>query len=176
MKSKEKIREELIEKRNSLSYEEAERKSLIILDKLKQHPDYKNAKTVMFYVSKDKEVMTHDMIKNAIEKKKVIVPKMVDNGIVCCEVTDFDQMTFGCFGVLEPGNTMTCDLSEIDLVIVPGVAFDKEHNRIGYGKGYYDKLLKEARAKKIALAYNFQLVDSIPAEEWDIKVDEIISD
>lgn len=173
---KNKLRKQILEKRNSLSTEEVESRSKIIIEKLKQEKDYKKAKTVMFYVSKGNEVQTHDIIKEAIKTKKIIVPKVTDKGLICCEITDFDNMKYSCLGVLEPKGEMVCDISKIDLIIVPGIAFDKRCHRIGYGKGFYDSLLKNAKCKKIGLAYNFQIVDKIPVDEWDERVDKVISD
>jgi 5-formyltetrahydrofolate cyclo-ligase len=135
----------------------------------------------MFYVSKGNEVHTHSIIKEELakkkgDKKKIIVPKVHDKGILCCKLDDFDKMSFGCYEVLEPTNEIICDISGVDVIIVPGIVFDKRKHRIGYGKGYYDDLLRSTNAKKIALAYDFQIVDSIPNDEWDEKMDKVISD
>ena len=173
---KNKLRKEILEKRNGLSFDITEQKSNQIIDKLRQDTDFIVAKTIMFYVSKGKEVHTHNLIKEVMKDKKILVPKVTDKGLLCCELPDFDKMDFSCFGVLEPTDDMTCDVSEIDLIIVPGVAFDKRGHRIGYGMGYYDKLLKNAKCPKIGLAYNFQLVERIPNDEWDVSVDRVISD
>ena len=173
---KRKLRKEILEKRNGLSFEDAEIKSNIILEKLKKDKDYIKAKTVMFYVSKGREVQTHGIIKEAMKTKKIIVPKVTDKGLICCELKDFDNMEFSCYGVMEPKDEITCDVSNIDLIIVPGIAFDKRGHRIGYGMGYYDNLLKNAKCKKIALAYDFQLIEKIPNDEWDIELDKVISD
>jgi 5-formyltetrahydrofolate cyclo-ligase len=173
---KQKIRKEMLEKREALSIEEAERKSRIIIEKLKNDKDYIRAERVMFYMSRGKEVMTEDIIKDAFKSKKVIVPKVTDKGLICCEITDSTKMSYSCFGILEPDKEVTCDVSKLDLVVVPGVAFDKQNHRIGYGKGYYDSLLKHAKCRKIGLAYDFQIVEKIPADEWDEKLDKVISD
>jgi len=173
---KDKIRKLFLQKRNSLSIEDVEEKSRKIISKLKKDKDYIKAKTVMFYVSKEKEVNTQEIIKEALKEKKVIVPKVIGKGIVCCELKEFDKMEFSCLGILEPKEVIKCDVSKIDLIIVPAVAFDKSSHRIGYGKGYYDELLKHAKAKKLGLAYDFQIVDKIPADEWDVKVDKVITD
>lgn len=173
---KQKLRKQLLEKRNSLSNEEAETKSRIIIEKLKKDKDYIKAKTIMFYVSKGKEVRTHEIIKEALKNKKIIVPKVHGKDLLCCELKDFDKMEYSCYGILEPAEEVTCNMSKIELIIVPGIAFDKRGHRIGYGKGYYDDLLKKTKCPKIGLAYDFQIIDKIPVDEWDIKVDKVISD
>lgn len=173
---KSRLRKELLEKRKSLGTQEAEKRSEIIIAKLLQDKDYIKSKTVMFYVSKGNEVRTQELIKQAMKTKKVIVPKVTGKGLICCELKDFENMEFSCFGILEPKEEITCDISEIDLIIVPGIVFDKSGHRIGYGNGYYDRLLKNARCKKIGLAYNFQLMDKISADAWDQRVDKVIVD
>ncbi|MCK5140515.1 MAG: 5-formyltetrahydrofolate cyclo-ligase [Thermodesulfovibrionia bacterium] len=174
---KSRIRKRILEKRKKLTDEDAKRKSRIIIDKLKRDKDYIKAKKVMFYVSKGKEVETKEIIKEELcDERKVIVPKVHGKGLLCCELSDLDNMEFNCYGILEPADEIKCDISSIDLIIVPGIAFDKNGHRVGYGKGYYDDLLKDAKCRKIALAYDFQIVENIPKDEWDISVDKIISD
>jgi 5-formyltetrahydrofolate cyclo-ligase len=173
---KEILRKQVLSKRESMTLEEAERRSKIIIEKLKEDKDYMKAKTVMFYVSKGREVMTHEIIKEAMKEKKVIAPKVASRGLLCCELSDFSKMNFSCYGVLEPTNEILCDLKDIDLIIVPGTSFDRNGHRIGYGKGYYDGLLKSIKAKKIGLAYDFQIIEKIPIDEWDVKVDKVITD
>jgi 5-formyltetrahydrofolate cyclo-ligase len=169
---KQSLRKEILKLRNDLSKSEAESKSKIITEKLKKEGDFVKAKAVMFYISKGNEVMTPDIIIEALKTKKVFVPKVIGKGIICCEISDLNNMKPSCYGILEPDNEITCDSSKIDLIIVPGVVFDKQCHRIGYGKGYYDRLLKNAKCKKIGLAYNFQIVEQIPADDWDEKLDK----
>jgi 5-formyltetrahydrofolate cyclo-ligase len=176
MSQKKEIRKEKLMLRESISIGEAEERSKKIAEKLKQDKDYLKAKTIMFYISKDKEVQTHDLIKEAMKNKKVIVPKVSNNGLLCCEIADFSKMKFSCYGVLEPTEEILCNPSNIDLIIVPGIAFDKTGHRIGYGKGYYDELLKKAKCTKIALAYQFQIIPKVPADEWDVRVDKVITE
>lgn len=172
---KQRLRKQILEKRNSITHEEADRKSKIIIEKLKNDPDYRKAKTIMFYVSKGKEVHTHNII-NGTKDKEIIVPKVTNKGLICCKFSSMDKMKFSCYGILEPTDELKCDIKDIDLIIVPGIAFDKRGHRIGYGVGYYDNLLKSAQCKKIGLCYNFQLIEKIPNDEWDVTVDKVITD
>jgi 5-formyltetrahydrofolate cyclo-ligase len=175
--NKETIRKNILEKRDALSYRDVEIRSRRITDKLKEDKDYKKAKTIMLYMSKDKEVSVQELIKDAMEnKKKVIVPKVTDKGLICCEVTDFKNMKYSCFGILEPTNEIVCEVTKIDLIVVPGIGFDKTGHRIGYGKGYYDNLLKNYKGKTIGVGYDFQIVDKIPSDKWDVKVDRVVSE
>ena len=169
---KEQLRKEFLNKRNDLTKEEVISKSKVIIEKLKQDSAYKNAKTIMFYVSKDNEVFTHDLIKET--DKKIVVPKMIDNKIECCKIDNFDELELGSYDILEPKECKKCNLDEIDLIIVPGIVFDKENHRIGFGGGYYDDLLKNCKCLKIGLAYEFQIIDNFPKDEWDIKVDKVV--
>ena len=172
---KKKLREDILEKLHNISKEEKGKKVRALKEKLFSLEEFKKAECVMFYVSKGNEVHTHELIKEALKEKKVIVPKVSDKGILCCELNDFNKMHFDCYGILEPDDTITCDPSEIDLIIVPAIVFDKRGYRIGHGNGYYDSILNKTRGKKIGLAYDFQIVDKIPEDEWDIKVDKVVT-
>ncbi len=175
---KDKLRKEILEKRNLLDKKELLKKSKKIIRKLKSLKNFKKAKTIMFYVSKDNEVYTHDIIKKSLKKKKIIVPvtDFKNKDLVPSELNDFSELEPGYYNVLEPKNVKEVDVNEIDIVIVPGVVFDKNGNRIGYGEGYYDKFLKKTKALKIGLAFGFQVVDEIESEETDVPVDLIISE
>ena len=140
-------------------------------------PEYKKAKTVSFFVSFGSEVDTHDMIKEALKEKEVCVPVVQGDYIALSKINglgDLDKE--GKYGILEPSSIIEIDKELVDLIIVPGVAFDKKGYRIGYGRGYYDKLLKEFNGKTIGLAFSLQIVNKIPKEEHDIRVDKVITE
>ena len=173
---KQELRKKILEKRNSLAKEEIKEKSKIIKEKLFSSGEYKQAKTVSFFVSFGSEVNTHEMIKEALKGKEVCVPVVKNNQIILSKINDFSDLgKKGKYGILEPSSIIEIDKELVDLIIVPGVVFDKKRYRIGYGKGYYDNLLKDYSGKTIGLAFSLQIVDSIPAEEHDIKVDRIIT-
>ena len=149
--TKEETRKKFLEQRGNIDKKINREKSKIIKEKLFSLEEYKNAKTVMFYVSFGSEVYTHEMIQEVLGKKIVIVPKIIDFEIITCEIKDFSELESGKYRILEPkDNNKEFNMREIDIIIVPGAAFDKEGNRIGYGKGYYDRLLKNTKAKRIA--------------------------
>ncbi len=182
MKNKAELRKEVLSIRKELSAEFVAKNSRIIFDKLKATEEYKNAKSVMVYMDFGNEVNTKDFINEALsEGKKIIIP-YTDTGkvlIVPVEIESFDDLVKCKFGYLEPKKekiNTPYDVNKIDLIVVPGVVFDKKRNRIGFGKGYYDRLLSIRRAKAFAIAFEFQVYDEIPAEEHDIKMDMIITE
>jgi len=175
---KKELREIILEKRNSLDKKYVLEKTKKIKETLFSLQEFKKAKTIMFYVSKDNEVYTHDMIKELFGRKKIIVPvtDFKNNGLILSELNDFSEMEPSYYGVLEPKKIKKVNPKEINIVIVPGVAFDKKGNRIGYGKGYYDIFLKKTKALKIALAFDFQVEDKIKSEDIDVPMDMIITE
>ena len=172
------IKESILEKRNSLSKEEIITKSEKIENKLLNLEHFKKSKTIMFFVSFNSEVDTHSMIKKSFQNKTVVVPKVVQHEIQPSVIIDFDNlMPSGKFEILEPIEVMKIANKNIDLVLVPGIAFDKKGHRIGYGFGYYDKFLKKVpKAIKIGLCFDFQVADEIPHEEHDVPVDFIVTE
>ena len=175
---KNQLKESILEKRNSLSKAEILEKSEKIKSNLFNLESYKQSKTAMFFVSFNSEVNTHDMIKESIGRKTVIAPKVVQNEIEPSVIIDLDSLIpSGKFGILEPIEIMKIAYKNIDLVFVPGIAFDKEGHRVGYGFGYYDKFLKKVpKAVKIGLCFDFQVVGKVPREEHDVPVDFIVTD
>jgi len=170
------LRKESLEKRDLLQKEDIIEKSKSIKEKLFLLPEFINAKTIAFYVSKGSEVFTHNIIKELLGEKRILVPKTMDNEIVFSEIDSFDELKPGRFDILEPVEIKEVNHDEIDLIIVPGIVFDKKGHRIGYGYGYYDKILKKINCKKIGLAFSLQIVDNIPKEEYDVAVDKVITE
>ena len=175
---KNQLKESILEKRNSLSKQEILEKSKKIENKLLNLEHFKKSKTIMFFVSFNSEVNTHNMIKKLFKYKIVVVPKVVQHEIEPSVIIDFDNLIpAGKFGILDPIEAMKTAYKNIGLVLVPGIAFDKQGHRIGYGFGYYDKFLKKVpKAIKIGLCFDFQVVDKIPREEHDVPVDLIVTE
>jgi len=175
---KKSLRESMLEKRNSLSKEEIAEISIKIKENLFGLDEFKKSKVVMFYVSFNNEAYTHDMIKESFKSKLVVVPKTLNNEIEPSIIIDFEQLIpSGKFGILEPIEAAKINIKNIQAVIVPGIAFDKNGHRLGFGFGYYDKFLaKVPKALKIGLAFDFQIVDNLPIEGHDAPVDLIVTD
>lgn len=178
--NKNEIRKLLKNKRLNLSKEEVLAKSELIKNRLFQINEFKKTKNILFYVSYDGEVFTHNAIKEALIDKKVVVPisKKADYSLILSKLNSFKDLQDGQYGILEPKKEKIKEISidKIDLAIVPGIAFDLNGNRIGHGKGYYDRLLKNIKAPIIGLAYEFQIIQKIPIDDYDKQVDIIITE
>lgn len=177
---KNKLRKELIEKRKKLSEKEVLEESKHIKKRLFEMREFRQASTVLFYVSYDNEVYTHDMIKECISDKKITVPisDKKDRRLILSELNSWDDLGSGSYGILEPKKEKIKEIpiEKIDIVIVPGVGFDLNGHRIGHGKGYYDNLLKNSKALLIGLAYDWQIVKNIPIEKHDVLMDKIVTE
>lgn len=178
------LKEELLRKRKALSKSEITEKSAAIKERLFSLNEFKNSKNIMFYVSFNNEVDTINTIKGLLDKneKKVIVPFVEKNNSILqlSEIKDFNDLEPKTFGILEPreNKIKNFDIGKLDLAIVPGIAFDKNGHRIGYGHGYYDGLLGKLNKNttKIGLCYEFQLIDKIAEEKHDVPMDAIITE
>lgn len=181
METKKELRKRILNIRNNMSLEDAEKNSSIITDKIINTDIYKQSMVIFIYMDFNKEVMTSKLIKQMLsEKKRVVIPytDTINTELIPSEITKEADLKLNSFGYYEPINILPVDIEEIDLVIVPGVVFDKQLNRIGFGKGYYDKILVKLKpsAVKMAVAHEFQVLESIPTEEHDIKMDIIITE
>lgn len=182
-KTKEYIRKEILSRLRKHPEEERKRKSGIIRDKLFASGEYKKAHAVMFYLSRDEEVATRRMIEEAIKSgKKVALPRCETETkeIVAAELKKaWKGLELGPYGIYQPKKDTSAEipLEKIDLVIVPGVAFDDKFSRLGRGKGYYDRFLKKLPpgTKTIGLCFDFQRVKSLPAKSHDFPVSKVIS-
>lgn len=182
--TKSQIRKDILAKRGSLRISECLRKSHKIKEKLFSLSEFKESSRVAFYMALPKEVQTKDMVREAIGLgKKVILPRIVpgENTLLLSEVKDIDsELETGPFGVLEPKEESyrPVALAEVNLIIVPGVAFDLKGHRLGFGKGFYDKLLSKANSPifTIGLVFDFQLMPEIPALRHDVKMRKIITE
>ncbi len=156
------------------SKEELLEQSKLILNKLENHKSFKEAEIVMLYSSLPDEVDTHDFLERWRNEKKIILPTVVGDDIIPVELSKETDFAIGDFNILEPQNEPYD--GSYDLIIVPGVAFDRNGNRIGRGKGYYDRFLcKHLDVKRIGICFDFQLIDNVPTEDNDIKMNEVIT-
>lgn len=153
-------------------------KSSIIRKKLFRKPVFKKAKILMCYVSLKGEVDTREVIKQAQKLGKIIVLPVCkkDKTISPCLFSEDTKFLKGCYGVAEPAIKNFVDVKKLDLVIVPGIAFDKRGNRLGRGKGCYDMFLDglPKRTPSIGLAFDFQVLPYIPTSTRDVRVREVI--
>jgi len=177
------IRKEVIGKRDRIPSELKGTKDSSIKQRLFALPEFLSALSVLFYASFRSEVETSGLIRESLSMgKKIILPKVERRRhmLRLYEIKNLDETAPGVMGIPEPFQSEGREvlLEDIDLVVIPGAGYDSPGNRLGYGGGYYDKLLAERKKEMliIALAYEEQLVDAIPAEKHDVKVDIIVTD
>jgi 5-formyltetrahydrofolate cyclo-ligase len=177
--TKEQIRSKILLRLKTQKEEDREKKSRIIKNKLFRTLEFVRAKRVMFYVAFDGEVNTEEMIKEASRLGKIIAVPVCKKGRITlrpCMFTDKARLKKGPYGICEPAIKKYIRLGDLDLVIVPGLAFDKQGNRLGRGKGCYDSFLKKLtqRTASVGLAFDFQILPHLPTHPTDVSVHRIL--
>ncbi len=173
------IRKNLLRTRLSLSESEVEYKSDRIAPFVINLQYYKSAEKIALYYPIKNEVKTEGIFRHAREQgKKVYLPRIDGSILRYHEIYDSRSLISGKFGIFEPTlKSPEISTEDIDLVIIPGVAFDYSGARIGYGKGYYDRILKRiSREKRVALGYIFQVLDKIPTTDADTSLGFVITE
>ena len=149
-----------------------------VLRRLAVHPRFIAARTVLLYYSLPDEVDTRDFVRYWSQRKHVLLPSVKDGEIELHRyAADEDRLAKGPFGIQESEGNVFTDYGSIDLAIIPGVAFDAAGNRLGRGKGFYDRLLtrlKDYPIYKIGICFDFQKVEQVPTEAHDIPMDEVL--
>ena len=146
-----------------------------ICQRIEENPVFQQARTVMAYWSMDDEVFTHDFVEKWAEYKNIILPVVNADKLELKQFSGIEDMISGDrFGIPEPKGDLFTNAQEIDLIIVPGIAFDINANRMGRGKAYYDKLLRSTKAYKMGVCFSFQVFDMVPVDELDVKMDLVI--
>ena len=158
----------------TLSAIEKEKRATALLQKVFAHPAFQQAQRIMLFWSLPDEINSLPLIEHALAVGKQVYLPVVKDDILLIKPYNATQMAVGAFSINEPQGAATYSASEMDLIIVPGVAFDVYGNRMGRGKGYYDKLLTNATAYTIGVGYAEQSYLSIPVEEHDKVLNEII--
>lgn len=177
MLSKNELRAEIKRRKATYSAKELRALSLPIIERLRKHPRLKAAKTVLLYHSMPDEVFTHDFVEEMVkEGKTVLLPVVVSKTeMEIRPYTERNEMRESNFHILEPQTKAFTDFTSIDFIAVPGVAFDTNGNRLGRGRGYYDRFLKAAkRAYKLGVCFDFQKVECVPTDALDCKIDAVI--
>ncbi|SMP66020.1 5-formyltetrahydrofolate cyclo-ligase [Neorhodopirellula lusitana] len=156
-----------------------------ITDSVCALPAYQKANSVLWYIDVRDEVRTqHNLPAVLASNKKIVIPFCVGNDLQLFHLESLDELTPGKYGILEPDHslrnviTKQVSITEVDMVIVPGVAFDPHGGRLGHGKGYYDKLLQQASESTTlaALAFQCQIVTDIPMQSHDIAMDWVVTE
>lgn len=176
--TKQQIRSKILARLKMQKEEYRERKSKKIKDELFRSLVFKRSKKIMFYISFGGEVETKGMISEAQNLGKIVaVPVCArDRTMKPCPLLDKAKLKKGNYGVLEPAIKKFMTTQGLDLVIVPGVAFDRGGNRLGRGRGYYDRFLGRLpkKALSIGLAFDFQILPSLPTTATDVHVNRVI--
>lgn len=165
----------------SMSAESRLEKSSKAIVKLKGLREFSTARCVMTYVSKQDEVDTTWLIADMLRSGKRVVVPVVDRRmgeLVPCEIFSPEELRAGTFGVMEPECVRPVAVEDIDLIVVPGRAFDRHCNRLGRSKGYFDRFLRRLSGKRrtVGLAFSEQVLDRIPIDKNDVKVDVVVTD
>ena len=176
------LRKEMKYKRDNIDKNDKIIKDNIIKEKLKETKFYKNSRNIFIYLGFGSEIDTKLYIKEFLDEgKNVFVPRIDDDIMEAVKIDSLSNLVKNKYGILEPSCNLECNISncnDIDLIIVPGLAFDITGGRIGYGGGYYDKYLEGGfiNVLKVALAYDFQVIENVPTDKYDIRVDYIITE
>jgi 5-formyltetrahydrofolate cyclo-ligase len=175
---KKELRKKVLAARDKLSPRQRAAKSREIEERLFSLPEFKSARMVMFFASFRSEVDTGPMIRRALTfGKRVVLPKVMGAELALHEIADLDaDVAPGVWGIPEPIESRPVMLEEIDLIVVPGAAYDEQGNRRGYGAGFYDKLRPAFRKTTVALAFELQILPNVPADMHDVPVKKIVTD
>lgn len=147
--------------------------SSALLEQIEKHPRFIASDTVLLYHSLGDEVQTHAFVEKWSASKKVLLPVVQGDILVLRHYTGKECLQVGAFGIEEPEGEDFTGYDEIQLGIIPGMSFDRKGNRLGRGKGYYDKLLPLLHTYNIGICYRFQAREEIPAEPFDQPMDEV---
>ena len=182
MPDKAALRREILARRNSIPPAEKEKKDRAIEELLYGTEEFRTAKTISLFASFRSEVGTFGIIRKLLtEGRRVVLPRVEGQLLGLYEIRSLDELLPGCMNIPEPtvlSDDRKLSINDVDAVIIPGAAFDETGNRIGYGGGFYDRLLAGLRkpAPIIAPAYEEQVIASVPAFAYDKKVSMIVTD
>lgn len=170
------LRREIAEKKKAMTQQEIQEKSRALAEKFYETRQYQAAKTVYGYLPYNQEVRTTAILAQALKDgKKVAVPKVYGDTMRFIYLEDLQAVAPGYASIPEPVVDGPIAEDETALVLMPGLAFDKEGHRMGYGGGFYDKFLaQEQNHPTVALCYDFQILENIPTEQYDIPVDCVL--
>ena len=174
---KKELRKLIRQRKRQFSDSQLQELSFAVTESLVAHPRIKEAKVVMAYCSLADEVYTRSLIdKLRAMGKTVVLPVVLDETRMEVRIyNDANDLKEGAYGISEPAGIRYDEIENIDVAIVPGMAFDKEGHRLGRGKGYYDRMLcKMPHLYKIGICFDFQKTETVPTEATDIKMDAIV--
>lgn len=168
------IRQQIKKLKTTLTPQYRQQSAVAVKNAVEQLPQYAASRSILLYNSLPDELSTYPMLCEWYPHKKIYLPIVEGDEITIGEYRP-GQMHKGAYGIIEPEKNITGPV-EIDMAIIPGIAFDADKTRIGRGKGYYDKLLSRINTYKIGIAYHIQLLANLPCQPHDIKMDCIITE
>lgn len=171
---KEFLRKKYKEKRDNIKNKVT--KDNLIYQKVINNKDILSSKTLLIYISINSEVDTIKIINYFLYAKNIAVPKIIDNNMYFCYVTNLNELTSGKYNIPEPTNENIVTDFDNAICIVPGICYDKKNYRVGYGKGYYDRFLSKNKIKTIGLCYKECMIEKIDNDKYDYKIDEVITE
>ncbi len=171
-------RQQMLAHLNRLDAATVHQHSLAVATRLATIPAFTVARSLAVYVSFGNEIETHALIRRLLAADRhICIPAFREGAYRVAEIQDFDQdLVAGKLAILEPKLLRPVPVTRPDVWLIPGLAFDRNGNRLGRGKGYFDALLQSAPGVKIALTYDFQLMDKVPTESHDIRMDFIVTE
>ena len=167
------LRKQIAQEKRKYSASQKNEWSSNLFQKLEGHPLFLQAKNILLYHSLPDEVQTHAFIERWYPYKRIILPLVKGDELEFKYYEGKNSLQTGSFGIEEPTGRQVENLDEIELSIVPGVAFDRAGNRLGRGKGYYDRALSRLHSYNIGICYNFQVNEKLPVEPFDRRMDEV---
>lgn len=173
---KKELRKQIRAAKNAVPFCEKCSRSRSIMQQVEELPDFQQANIILLYWSMDDEVQTHDFVNKWYDKKVLLLPCVSGDDLILRQYTGPDCLVAGeQFGIGEPTGPEFTALDSIQMIIVPGVAFDRHNNRMGRGRGFYDRLLKTTpNAYKVGVAFDFQMVEEVPTEAFDVPMNAVI--
>ena len=175
---KQTLRKQIREAKRAVPFSEKERRSAAIMHQVEQLPRFLEAKVVLLYWSMADEVQTHDIVNRWYRQKTLLLPCVDGDNLLLRQYTGPECLKAGeQFGIGEPTGPVYTQVDQVEMIVVPGVAFDRKGNRMGRGRGFYDRLLKSTpNAYKVGVAFDFQMLDDIPMEPFDVPMDDVITE
>ena len=168
------LRKEIVDLKKQISTEQKQQEARAVFSKVETLSEFKSAENILLYWSTSDELSTHEIIEKWSNRKQIILPTIVGDKLILKPYMPGQNMKKGALGIWEP-DTVDTFTENIDLMIIPGIAFDSDKNRLGRGKAFYDRFLANKSLVKIGVGFDLQLLPRIPSEKSDIKMDKVIT-
>jgi len=168
------LRKEIADLKKQISTEQKQQEARAVFSKVETLSEFKSAENILLYWSTSDELSTHEIIEKWSNRKQIILPTIVGDKLILKPYMPGQNMKKGALGIWEP-DTVDTFTENIDLMIIPGIAFDSDKNRLGRGKAFYDRFLANKSLVKIGVGFDLQLLPRIPSEKSDIKMDKVIT-